>query len=90
MEAPMRKSKAARPPPARRETTGEPTEKGQVGSREYARREAVRKDQRSVDEVMKPGPPPDPGLEEDYGKRSGEIPSEEPGNPKRDEGVGPT
>jgi hypothetical protein len=86
----MRKSEARRPPLAQGPTTGEPTKEGQVGSRNNVRQEAVRKDQRSVDEVMKPGPPPDPGLEEDYGKRSGEIPSQEPGNPKRDEDVGPT
>jgi hypothetical protein len=86
----MREGGTGRPPPARGRTTAEPTKEGRVGSREHARREAVRKDQRSVEEVMRPGPPPDPGLEEDYGKRSGEVPSEEPGNPKRDEGAGPT
>ena len=86
----MRKSETRRPPLVQSRTTGEPTKEGRVGSRNHVRQEAVRKDQRSVDEVMKPGPPPGPGLEEDYGKRSGEIPSQEPGNPKRDEGVGPT
>ena len=58
----MRKSETRRPPLVQSRTTGEPTKEGRVGSRNHVRQEAVRKDQRSVDEVMKPGPPPDPGL----------------------------
>ncbi len=56
-----------------------------VNPRAHATKEAVEKNQRSVDAVVKPGVPPDPGIEEDYGARSGEIPSQEPGNPKKND-----
>jgi hypothetical protein len=79
-EAPMRENEAKRPPQADAGVRDEPVRQERTGSREHATREAVRKDQRSVAEMMKPGAPPDPGMEEDYGKRSGEVPSEEPGN----------
>ena len=56
-----------------------------VNPRARATKEAVEKDGRSADAVVKPGVPPDPGMEEDYGARAGEIPSQEPGNPKKDD-----
>ena len=68
------------------EAAGREPEFEPASSRANATREAIEKNQRSVDAVVKPGtPPPDPGVEEDYGKRSGEIPSQEPGNPKKDD-----
>jgi hypothetical protein len=79
-EAPMRENEAKRPPQADAGVRDEAVRQERSGPREHATREAVRKDQQSVEEMMKPGAPPDPGMEEDYGKRSGEVPSEEPGN----------
>lgn len=57
----------------------------EANPRAHATNEAVRKNQTSMDAVVKPGAPPDPGMEEDYGARSGEIPSQEPGNPKKND-----
>lgn len=54
-----------------------------VDQQAHATKEAVEKDRQSADAVVKPGVPPDPGMEEDYAKRSGEIPSQEPGNSKK-------
>jgi hypothetical protein len=79
-EALMRENEAKRPPQADAGVQDEQVRQEGTGSRDHATREAVRKDQQSVEEMMKPGAPPDPGMEEDYGKRSGEVPSEEPGN----------
>ncbi len=76
----MRENEAKRRPHADAGLRDEPVRHEEVGPREHATEEAVRKDQQSMEEVMKPGSPPDPGIEEDYGKRSGEVPSEEPGN----------
>lgn len=76
----MRENEAKRPPQADAGVRDEPVRQERIGPREHATEEAARKDQRSVEEMMRPGPPPDPGLEEDYGKRSGEVPSQEPGN----------
>jgi hypothetical protein len=50
-----------------------------------ATKEAVDKDRQSMDAVMNNEIPPDPGLQGDYGKRAGEVPSQEPGNPKKDD-----
>ncbi len=65
--------------------------KAEVGSRQYVRQEAVEKNQASVDAIVQnPGAPPDPGMQEDYGLRSGDVPSEEPGNPEKDKPRHPT
>lgn len=81
----MRKDEAERPPGAvdlkglDRPKTDDP------GPRANATKEAVDKDQQAMGAVMNDPIPPDPGLQGDYGKRSGEVPSQEPGNPKKDE-----
>ncbi len=65
--------------------------KAEVGSRQHLRQEAVEKNQASVDAIVQnPGAPPDPGMQEDYGLRSGDVPSEEPGNPENDKPRHPT
>jgi hypothetical protein len=61
-----------------------------TGSREHARREAVDKNQDGAEQIMQPGPTPPPGVEEDYGKRAGEVPSEEPGNREKLKPAKPT
>jgi len=86
----MREGEAKRSP-AGGEAKGQPPEQAEVGSRQHVREEAVRKDQQAMDAVVsKPGAPPDPGMEEDYGARSGEVPSQEPGNPEKDKPQRPT
>ncbi len=76
----MRENEAKRPPHADTGVRDEPVRHEKIGPREHATREAVGKDQRSVEELMKAGARPAPGIDEDYGKRSGQVPSEEPGN----------
>lgn len=82
----MRKDEAKGAPLEGGGMVGQAERQEEVGSRDHLRKEAVRKDQESAEAVLKPGPPPDPGIEEDYGKRAGEVPSQEPGNPKAGEG----
>jgi hypothetical protein len=76
----MREHDAKRPPGAVANRRAENERHEGLGSRQQGPREAARKDERAAQEVLRPGPPPAPGIEEDYGARSGEVPSEEPGN----------
>jgi hypothetical protein len=87
----VREDEAKRRPAAGGEAKDPPLEKAEVGSRQHVREEAVEKDRASMDAVVgNPGAPPDPGMEEDYGARSGEVPSQEPGNPAKDAPRKPT
>lgn len=79
----MREQDAGRPPGAVADRRAENERHEGLGSRQQGPREAARKDQQAVEEVLRPGPPPAPGIEEDYGARSGEVPSEEPDNPRQ-------
>ena len=83
----MRKDEAKGAPLAGGGMVGQAERKEQVGSREHVRQEAVEKDQQAAEALLNnPGAPPDPGVEEDYAKRAGEVPSQEPGNPQAGKG----
>jgi len=79
----MREQDAKRAPGAVTDRRAEDERHEGLDLRQQGPREAARKDERSVADVLRPGAPPAPGLEEDYGARSGEVPSEEPGNPRQ-------
>lgn len=81
----MREDEAKRPPNAVADASQQTAPVGQPGPRDAVKKEAIGKDQEAMDAVMNDPIPPDPGLQGDYGKRSGEVPSQEPGNPKKDE-----
>ena len=81
----MREDEAKRPPRAVDEGALDKPKVGGPGPRDAATREAIDKNQQSMDAVMNDKIPPDPGLQGDYGKRAGEVPSQEPGNPKKDD-----
>ena len=86
----MREQDTKRSPGAVTERHAENERHESLGSRQHGTREAALKDERAMKEVLRPGPSPDPGIEEDYGARSGEVPSEEPGNPRSGERNRPT
>ena len=79
----MREQDAKRPPGAVTDGRAESERHEDTGSREHRTKEAARKDRRGAEEALRPGPSPPPGIEEDYGARSGDVPSEEPGKPRR-------
>ncbi len=81
----MREDEAKRSPQALDDEALKGPKFGGVNPRAGAAKEAIDKNQQSVDAVMDDEIPPDPGLQGDYGKRSGEVPSQEPGNPKKDD-----
>lgn len=81
----MREDEAKRPPNAVADASRQTPPIGRPGSRDHASKEAIGKNQESIDAAMNEPIPPDPGLQGDYGKRSGELPSQEPGNPKKDD-----
>ena len=86
----MREQDAKRAPGAVADRRAENERHEGLGSRQQGPREAARKDQQAAEDVLRPGPTPDPGIEEDYGARSGEVPSEEPGNPRQTDRDRPT
>jgi hypothetical protein len=86
----MREDEAKRPPRAVDEGAFDKPKVGSPGPRDAATREAIDKNQQSMDAVINNKIPPDPGIQEDYGAASGSVPSQEPGNPKKDQDPRPT
>ena len=86
----MREQDAKRAPGAVADRRAENERHEGLDSRQRGPREAARKDQRAAEDVLKPGAPPAPGIEEDYGARSGKVPSAEPGNPRQADRDRPT
>ena len=86
----MREDEAKRSPQALDDEALKGPKTEGVNPRAGATKEAVQKDKQSMDAVMNDKIPPDPGIQEDYGAASGSVPSQEPGNPKKDQDPRPT